>query len=508
MTIDRNRMCAAAFLAGLVAEPALADAVDERLRAMESRLQAMEQRLQQTEAENQRLRQALNGGEAGAKPPPTPEPGAQLKTLNSKVAALESKLEQERKLQQEAAKAAPKVEMGAAGLTVKSADDNYRLNLRGYAQADGTVYMDDSRGDKVADNFSIRRARLTLDGSLFQSVDVRFSPDFAQGNVRLFDAFVDLHYFPWASLMAGKMRPPVNGLERQQGAPNLALAERGLTQNLTPARDIGVMLHGELPYPGYQAQYSMPPVFREFFGYQLGVFNGARDGANLDSEKDDNKEFAGRLFSHPFLHSGIGPLQGLGIGIAGSWGQPRKNALNGLKTTGQQTFLNYKDGVTASGNAYRVTPGAYWYYGPFGALTEYVISSQDLVAGVRSVRQDNRGWQVAASWVMTGEDNSFQAIRPARIFDPAAGTWGALQLAARWSELEVDADSFRYGGVFADPAKSARKATEWALGLNWYPNTHIKLMADYAQTYFQGGAAKGKDREPEKVFQTRFQYQF
>jgi phosphate-selective porin OprO/OprP len=487
---------------------AWADATEDRMQAMERRLLELESRLERSEQENARLRKAGLQAETAAPAQAQKAPGEALGTLNAKLATLETKLEQDRKTAAEAAKNAPKIEMGAGGLTVKSADEQFRLNLRGYAQADGNFFMDDSSGDKIADNFSIRRARLTLDGTAFKWVDFRFSPDFGQGNLRLFDAYVDLHYFSYASLMAGKFRSPINGLERQQGAPNLTFIERGLTQNLTPARDIGVMLHGELPYPGYKPQYAMPPVFKEFAGYQLGVFNGGRDGGNADSDKDDNKEFAGRVFAHPFLHSGIQPLQGLGLGLAGSWGHPRDNALNTLKTAGQQAFLSYKNGVTATGYAYRITPGAYWYYGPLGVLAEYVISSQQLKSGANTARQDNKAWQVLASYMLTGEDNSFQGIKPLHPFDPFAGTWGALQVAARWGELEVDADTFNFKGAFADPATSARKATEWALGLNWWLNTNIRLMSDYAQTYFLGGAAHGRDRPVEKVFQTRFQYQF
>lgn len=500
-------------LLAIVPVSAPAGSLEERLQAMERRMLEMEKRLETSERENANLRKELAAraaktGDASADIGVPARKLDDVGVLNAKVVSLEQKLEQDRKAATEVAKNSPKVEMGANGFSVKSADENFRISLRGYAQGDGNFFMDDSSGDAIADNFSIRRARLTLDGSAFKWADFRFSPDFGQGNLRLFDAYVDLHHFPYASLMAGKFRPPINGLERQQGAPNLAMVERGLPQNLTPARDIGVMLHGEFPSPGHEVQYTMPPVFKEFFGYQLGVFNGARDAANTDSDKDDNKEFAGRLFSHPFLHSGIKPLQGLGIGVAGSWGQPRNNTLNGLKTTGQQNFLTYNDGVTSSGDAYRVTPGAYWYYGPFGALTEYVISSQRLVTGKRTTRQDNTAWQVVVSYMLTGEDNSFQGVKPAKAFDPFAGTWGAFQVAARWSELEVDDDTFKYAGVFADPLKSARKAMEWALGMNWFLSSNIKFMADYAQTHFDGGAPKGRDRATEKVFQTRFQYQF
>jgi len=482
------------------------------MQAMERRLMEMEDRLEQSEKENTQLRKQIAAKTQETNPTslPVAVPGGEVKALNDKVATLEKKIELDRKATAEAAKNAPKIDMNGNGLVIKSADENYRLSLRAYAQADGNFFMDDSSGDTIPDKFTIRRARLTIDGTFFKWADFRFSPDFGQGNLRLFDAFADLHYFPYASLMAGKFRPPVNGLERQQGAPNIAFVERALTQNLTPARDIGVMLHGQIPYPGYSTQYTILPVFREFLGYQLGVFNGARDGGNTDSEREDNKEFAGRLFSHPFLHSGIPALEGLGVGIAGSWGQPRRNSLNNLVSAGQQAFLTYNPNITASGDAYRVTPQAYWYWGPFGLLTEYVISSQRLANSTRTrtARQDNTAWQVQSSYVLTGERNSFFGIKPARNFAPFAGTWGAFQIAARWGELDVDDDTFKFNGVFVNPSTSASKATEWALGLNWYINGNIKFMADYAQTYFDSGAARDRDRPTEKLFLTRFQYQF
>lgn len=514
MTIRKKTALAVACHGLLFSSPhgVSAATMEERMQAMERRLVEMETRLEQSENENTQLRKqiAAKTQETNPKNLPVATSDGEVKALNDKVATLEKKIEQDRKVTAEAAKNAPKVEIGNKGLVVKSADENYRLSLRAYAQADGNFFMDDSTGDAIPDKFSIRRARLTIDGTFFKWADFRFSPDFGQGNLRLFDAFADLHYFPYASLMAGKFRPPINGLERQQGAPNIAFVERALTQNLTPARDIGVMLHGQIPYPGYKTQYTILPVFKEFFGYELGVFNGARDGGNVDSERDDNKEFAGRLISHPFMHSGIPALEGLGINLAGSWGQPRGHSLNRLTSAGQQAFLNYNPNVTAFGDAYRITPGAYWYWGSFGLLTEYVISSQRLADGTRTrtARQDNTAWQVQTSYVLTGERNSFFGIKPARNFDPFAGTWGAFQIAARWGELDVDDDTFKYNGAFANPSTSASKATEWALGLNWYLNPNIKLMADYAQTYFDGGAARGRDRPTEKAFLTRFQYQF
>lgn len=131
--------------------------------------------------------------------------------------------------------------------------------------------------------------------------------------------------------MAGKFRQPIS-LERMQTAPNLTFVERAYPAMMAPNRDIGVMLHGAVSYPGYKVQYSPQPVFKEFLGYEVGIFNGIRDNQtvqNSDTEQDNNKEFAARLFMRPSLHSGS-LLEGLGIGIAGTWGRPKNNALSAL----------------------------------------------------------------------------------------------------------------------------------------------------------------------------------
>jgi phosphate-selective porin OprO and OprP len=446
-----------------------------------------------------------------------------LQQLDQKVRVLERKLEVQQEDAAEKAKQLPKFDWGSGGFTIKSQDDAFRLTFRGYVQADTNYFINDD-SDKLTDTFILRRLRPTLDGTLFRYADFRIAPDFGRGlTPTVFDAFVDLHYFQQASLTVGKFRPPV-GLERLESAPNLTFIERAFPTSLVPTRDIGLLLHGAFGAPGYSAQYAMPPIASEFFTYELGVFNGARDSQNLDRDTDDDKEFAGRIFSHPFLHSGISSLEGLGIGVSGTYGNPNKAVLNSFVTPGQISYFTYKSGVVANGEAYRISPQAYYYSGPFGLLGEYVLSSQVLEGKFDSKtvsdRQNNHAWQVAASYVLTGESAGFQGVRPRhpfyglgpgsgitplRSFNPAEGNWGAFQVAARYSELDIDAGTFPR---FASLDTSASHAAAWAVGLNWYLNTNIKIMADYEETHFTGGAARGRDRPVEQVLLSRFQFAF
>ena len=38
--------------------------------------------------------------------------------------------------------------------------------------------------------------------------------------------------------------------------------------------------------------------------------------------------------------------------------------------------------------------------------------------------------------------------------------------------------------MYRNPARAARKAKEWAFGVNWYPERRIKFAINYGQTSF------------------------
>ena len=76
---------------------------------------------------------------------------------------------------------------------------------------------------------------------------------------------------------------------------------------------------------------------------------------------------------------------------------------------------------------------------------------------------------------------------------------------SRYGRLDIDDGAFP---LFADPAKSAAAATSWTVGLNWSLTGSLKLVANLSRTFFDGGAADGRDREDERAFFTRLQFSF
>ena len=113
---------------------------------------------------------------------------------------------------------------------------------------------------------------------------------------------------------------------------------------------------------------------------------------------------------------------------------------------------------------------------------------------------------MTGSWLVTGEDATYTNVKPKNFFVPSARKWGAVQVVARVNRLRVDDATF--SGGYADITRSVRRASAWAVGVNWIWNQNLKYVLDYEQTRFRGGAAGGADRPTEKSVQTRLQLSF
>lgn len=520
-------------------------------KTQHDRVDVLEARVHELES---KLEKALNALEAATAKQTTAAaaaaPAPDIRKIDQKVKLIERKLEVDKEVSDGKWAKLPKVEVGGQGLKVESQDGDFNLSVRGTIQQDSDFFIDDNNGnpantngDDLNNNFYMRRVRPTFTGTVWKYVDWRIMPDFAMGNTRLFDAYTDLRYFRSASLAAGKFKAPVS-LERLQSASALTFTERGFPTQLAPNRDIGFMLHGEFDRPGgpETTRSSNLYLFPEFFAYQVGVFDGTVNNGNIDSANNDSKQVEARIFAHPFQGSGYDAVEGLGVGIAGSWGNPNDASTPTYATPGQQTMFRYVSAARIDGTQYRVYPQMYWNWGPFGLIGEYAVSQQGVAnqtttsgqIGPRTknasqIIENDYAWNVTASYVLTGEDNVFQGqgIRPRHAFNPFEGNWGAFQVAARWTDISFSDNVFQNVAkagsktpvyAYADPRQAVQNATNWSLGVNWWLNQNVKLMADYSQTSFQGGGgvydSAGKltdevvDRETEKAFITRVQVAF
>jgi phosphate-selective porin OprO and OprP len=482
----------AAVLAAL-ALPLAAQAQDVSVQELLKRLEAQEQKIQALE---QKLEASENDTDGAAA----------VEEQQQKIAVIERRLEIQDEAAASAKESAAVVSAGPKGFSLRSADGKNQLRLRGTLHLDGRYLQGDDSG--VIDSFQATRVRPTIEGTFGGRYDFRFMPDFGQGRSGVQDAYVTAKFHPAAQLTVGKFKSPV-GLERLQGSGDMRWVQRGFPTALVPNRDIGIQLGGDLA--GGRLTY------------QAAFLNGSNDGASsetfTDSDVNDDKEYALRLFAHPFAESDNFALRGLGIGIAGTYtdqtGSATQSLLPAFRSPGQATFFRYRGtGTTgtgipaiADGERTRIAPQLYYYAGAFGLLGEYTEVSQDvsraLAAGTRTGTVDTDAWQLAASWFLTGEEAAFRGFQPKTRFSPSDGAWGAFEVRARVQSLSVSDDAFAGGAdSFADPLVAARRADSWGVGLNWYLNENLKWVLDYERTTFEGGAATG-DRPDEDAIQLR-----
>jgi phosphate-selective porin OprO and OprP len=452
-----------------------------------------------------------------------------------------------------AKKTTPVVKASASGFGLESADGKNSIKLGGLVQYDYRSFSQGAndvrnRSDARAgsldavtgfhdanDTWLARRLRPNIQGTLFGKYDYRFQEEFAGGSASVVDAYIDARFDPAFKVRIGKYKPFV-GLERSQGGADIKFIERSyVSNNILPNRDQGISVHGD--------------VLGDKLNYALGFNNGVVDGGNASTASafNDNKEVTARLFATPFKDD-INALSGLGFGIATTYtdstaeknlnftdttaADGTRNGLPSYVTNSQNTFFRYSPAAVADGKRLRIAPQAYYYNGPFGLLAEYARVSQDVSlasggsvaaggAGTTALSTaqttrlngsnktlNNDAWQIAATYLITGEDSSFKSIKPKHDFDLDKGGWGAWELALRYSELNVDSDTFTnasgvlakqtsadtnaaIGDSFADPTFSAKKAQTWTAGVNWYLNSNAKIVLNYEQTSFIGGAGTG-----------------
>ena len=169
------------------------------------------------------------------------------------------------------------------GFYIRSTDRRFSLRITGQLQADFRWYVNSADLDNTT-GFLLRRARFGLEATLFQYYDFRFMPDFGSGQTRIVDGYMNVRYWDELQFTAGKFKQPFSyeQLIQDRYTP---LMERSLIDQLVPARDLGVMIHGQ-------------NLVGERLDYGIAVSNGVQNGdADTNNSKDTNARVAVRPFA-------------------------------------------------------------------------------------------------------------------------------------------------------------------------------------------------------------------
>jgi len=130
------------------------------------------------------------------------------------------------------------------------------------------------------------------------------------------------------------------------------------------------------------------------------------------------------------------------------------------------------------------------------------------------------GWYVEGSWVLTGETKAyspsainnevggFNAPVPSRPFSISGDSWGAWEIAVRWSNTDLNwhptqlATTTQLAGVLGGQEQVV------AVALNWYLNRNVRVMIDDNFVHVKKGTATIPNRDGQNlnIFGVRLQF--
>jgi len=359
-----------------------------------------------------------------------------------------------------------------------------RIGLK--LQFDAADYLTGSGAEKIPNEDGVRRARLYTTGSFFLAVPAfyKVEAEVANGAFYVRETYVSLADLPlFRTLKIGYFKAPMT-LEGYTSAGDTLFLERA-----APVEAFGPGIVFGVQPAGVSADQRLTWAFGWF-----------ADGGQQDVSESSKS-----------LTRAIGRVTWLPL-YAPEPGQTR------LVHLGASTqFMFSEQGVAE----YRSRPES--YFAPRVVDTEcldaktalsgglelaaeqgpWSVQSELLVASVNRVEAADLlfyGFYVAGSWLLTGENRpynqtmgAFGRVEPSRKFSLRDGTFGAWELVARISHLDLD-DGDVQGG----------RLSLATVGLNGYLTSRLKIMCDYAFGHLNHGANDGSLR----ILGGRVQYEF
>ncbi len=361
-----------------------------------------------------------------------------------------------------------KVPLGAdvknGKLVFESQDGNFRWWFDSRLQIDGAIYFENK--NKLSNGVTLRRLTFAMKTKLWKDWEAELDVDFAEAvstksQLELRDMFVK-YTFPNIdlSLQVGNFKEPF-GLERLNSSRLLTFLERTAVTNAIPlGRRIGA-----------SARYWTD------FGQITAAIMGHEAGTRVDKgQTDEGYSTNLRLSVAPINNFG----ENLHIGLAGSYKIP--DVVADLKSNTIEVNARPETYVSNPKFLHTGDIDEVDYYNRYGTELIYINGPfyfQSEFMGMTVKRWKNkptvnlRGGYAMATWMLTGETRYYYVdegeVGPV---ESPKHSWGALELAARFSVTNLN--DFKAG-------IKGGQSNQLMLGLNYYPNSSIKIQFNYSR---------------------------
>jgi len=337
--------------------------------------------------------------------------------------------------------------------------------------------------------FEFRRLRLFASGSGYGVYDYKFQVEFEpegideDGNVddagvAIKDMYVGIHEIPVLGYVRfGHFKAPMS-LEELTSSKFITFMERSVPTILVPGRNVGVCSYNNFRGDAIHLSYG-------------AFFNDISPAQKERVDDAQGIEFAIRGVWTP-VHTANG--RGL-IHLGGGYRyvDDRDDSVRFRSRPEVHEGSHYIDTDDMAAGDYNVLNAELaGVYGPLSLQSEvYVTRVNNTVGG----DTDLYGAYVYGSYFLTGESRNYKRksaifgrVKPHTNFwvvrtshGPAAG-WGAWELAARWSYLDLS-------------DCGAGQLNDVTSGVNWYWNPHTRIMLNWIHPFGSDEAAGAGDAD-------------
>lgn len=353
------------------------------------------------------------------------------------------------------------------------------IRVGGHVQNDWAFFFADDDIEAVfgslEDGTEFRRARIFIDGTIYENVGFRVQYDFAGGDADFKDVYITLRDVPTVgTIRVGHQKEPL-GLEVITSSKYLTFLERALPAALLPERNTGFQVYNS----GAHQRVT----------WALGVFRNADSFGDASGNGEYN--VSGRITGLPIFEDEANLVH---VGASFSRQEPTDGILSLHSDPESHLAPDFVDtGDIPVDHVYLVGGEAAWVRGSLSLQGEYVRAFVDRADGTSP---SFYGGYAQASFFLTGEHRRyrqsgayFDRVRPVENFGKDGGA-GAWEIAVRYSMLDLTDDGV-VGGELSG----------LTLGLNWYLNPNSRVMLNYSYSDLDG---VGKSH----IVQTRFQVDF
>lgn len=388
-----------------------------------------------------------------------------------------------------------------------TADGRFTANIRAIVMMDMGKYFQDNNlpaatvGRDLNEGVNFRRARIGFDGKLFTDFDYAFVYEFGgsggEDPGRLYEASLTYTALKPIRIKIGAYEPNI-GLAAAVSTSQMPLMERPAPAEV--ARNVAagdsrvafqVMGNGAFGSDvGLAARWFFSTAFT---GNNISTISSS--GSSTAQPFDEQTAWIGRVALAPFsstswqAHFGANYQYVIHPNDAGLAGAPRYAVQlrdrPELRLDGTRLI---DTGAIDARHASVVGLEAGASVGPFMIESEWFRYRIDRRITTAAIPADPKfdGWYVQGAWMITGENRPynaaearFDAPRPNYNFSPSTGAWGAFELAARYSMVDLN---FKEGVLGSAPVLGAIRGGEQkilTLGANWYLNPTIRFMLNY-----------------------------